>query len=240
MAEKVTKKNATMTLVTDLFVKLTNLYKDAYFIRNRIFISGNEPSDRILGIPMCHLEPKYKEALEKLVGREVCFYIPSIQNTKKWLQEQTELEPTDEIREQVKKNFIKTVQNEEVSGKMLMKATEIEERFNPITKKVRWWQCIGDNDELVKTVFDLKAIFNFPIADSEDSSDNGSFVTISKQILPLVTEKNIKNAYIGTTGKIDDDDDLMEVLLDFRFTHFRMMIVYQIVVLPWEPDEGDC
>jgi hypothetical protein len=31
----------------------------------------------------------------------------------------------------------------------------------------------------------------------------------------------------------------MEVMVDFRFTHFRMMIIYNVIVLPWEPlDDG--
>lgn len=245
---KVTKKNATMTRVTDLFVKLSNLYKDAYIIRGSIVIPGNEVSERILGTLMCTLEPDYKEAFAAFGGDVGCLYVPSVVDMKKWLQEKSseELEPTAEIIEEATYYMTPVIVEEKIAA-CVSQVEAIEERFNPVHgDKIRWWRCIGENQELIETIFGLKSIFNYPITippeelNGKEVQETDTLITISKQLLPLVTEKNIRNAYIGTTGKrSEQDDELMEVLLDFRFSHFRMMIIYNIVVLPWEPDADD-
>lgn len=239
---KVTKKNATMTLVTDLFVKLSNLYNDIYIIKNTFIVAGKNPSDKILGSLECVIEQKYQDALTALVGKTKCIYVESVVDTKKYLQGvANELEPTDEIKEKTKK-YLKEITDEKVIKKQLDTISAFDDRFNPsdiITRDcpVRWWSCIGDNAELIETVFELKSIFNLPIEvenDTDETQTEETYVTIAKQLLPLVTETNINNAYIGTTGKRHGaDNDLLEVMLDFRFTHFRMMIIYNIVVLPW-------
>lgn len=228
-----TKKSATMTLVTDLMVKLSNLFKDCYLIRNKILVAGNTPSDKILGTLMCTLEERYKEALTTLIGKGGCFYIASVQDTKKYLQEQKEWEPTEEIKHEIKK-YIVSISDTERLEEVTAKVVSVEERFNPETGKIHWWQCIGTNEELVDAIFNMRAIFDMPI--SSDEGADGTVVTISKQLLPLVTEKNIQNAYIGTPGK-EDNDELMEVMLDFRFTHFRVMIIYKVVVLPADENQ---
>ena len=244
---KVTKKNATMTLCTDIFVKLSNLYNDLYIVKNSFIIAGKNPSERILGPVMCVAETTYKDALKKLVGEKPCFYVVSIDDTKKWLKsvlESNELEPTEEIREKAKE-YIKEVTSKDEIEKCVNRISEFDDRFNPVDlvsneHPVRWWSCLGENAELVETLFDLKGIFDYPIETDPSKADTPqsekTYMTIAKQLLPLVTEKNIQNAYVGTTGiRHGDDDELLEVMLDFRFTHFRMMIIYNLVVLPWVP-----
>lgn len=240
---KVTKKNATMTLVTDLFVKLSNLYNDIYIIKNTFIVAGKNPSDKILGSLECVIEQKYQDALTELVGKTACVYVESVVDTKKYLQDASanDLEPTDEIREKAKEH-IKEITDEKIIKKQLDTISAFDDRFNPsdiISREnpVRWWSCIGENAELIETVFELKSIFDLPIeveSDQDETQTEETYVTIAKQLLPLVTETNINNAYIGTTGKRHGtDNDLLEVMLDFRFTHFRMMIIYNIIVLPW-------
>lgn len=242
-----TKKDATMTLVTDLFVKLSNLYNDAYVVKGSFIIAGEEPSTRILGSLMCNVETKYKDALKELVGEKPCFYIPSIPETKKWLQGVTkdELEPTEEIKEKVQE-FIKEVSDKELIEKQVQTISEFENKFYPTDlvegkNPIYWWSCLGENAELVETIFSLKRIFDYPIETKPENADTPqsekTYMTISKQLLPLVTEKTVQDAYIGTTGvRHGKDDELLEVMVDFRFSHFRMMIIYNLVVLPWMPD----
>lgn len=244
---KVTKKNATMTLCADLFVKLSNLYNDAYIVKNAFIIAGKNPSERILGPLMCVAEAKYKDAFKELMGEKPCFYIPSIVDTKKWLQSvvaANELEPTEEIKEK-SKQYVKEITDKDEIEKCVNTISEFDDRFNPVDlvsneHPVRWWSCLGENAELVETVFDLKGIFDYPIETNPSTADTPqsekTYMTIAKQLLPMVTEKNIQNAYVGTTGiRHGDDDELLEVMVDFRFTHFRMMIIYNLVILPWIP-----
>lgn len=244
---KVTKKNATMTLVSDLLVKLSNLYNDVYIVKNAFIIAGKNPSERILGPLMCVVESKYKEAFTELMGEKPCFYIPSVVDAKKWLKDTTteELEPTEKIKEEVKA-FIKEITDKDEIDRCVNRISEFDDKFNPTDlvsneNSVRWWSCLGDNADLIETVFDLKGIFDFPIetkpSESGTAQSEKTYMTIAKQLLPLVTEKNIQNAYVGTTGiRHGDDDELLEVMVDFRFTHFRMMIIYNLVVLPWMSD----
>ena len=255
------KKDATMTLVKDLFVKLANLYEDAYIVKNSFVIAGEHPSERILGPLMCTIESGYRDALKRLVGEKPCFYIANIVETKKWLQEklEEELEPTETIKDD-SVQFIVPKEDKDTIDKCVNTISEFEDRFNPVDlisndHPVRWWSCLGDNAELIETVFNLKGIFDLPIeiepteenAESSNTEESKventtTYITIAKQLLPLVTEKNIQNAYVGTTEvRHGDDDELLEVMLDFRFTHFRMMIIYNLVVLPWATIEtGSC
>jgi hypothetical protein len=244
------KAKTNLNLSRDLFVKLSNLFNDCYIVNMTYVVAGENPSDRILGTALCIIEPTYRDALVSLLKgmKKDCIYVKDITEIKKWMQNLLDESPddyevlSDDTYKLCLEDFIKddiTVEQ----GKELKKQIEtIEEKFASCNS--RWWSCIADNEEALQAIFASKAIFDYPLAvpnnDTTESETEKIGVSVSKQLLPLVDQKNVRHAYIGTNGTlIEGAPDIMEVMVDFRFTHFRMMLLYNVIVLPWEPsDDG--
>lgn len=219
----------------DLIVKLKNIYKDVYIFRYTFCVPGEDAPDSIVGDILCELEPTYKKAVEELFSGIECIYIPSVGNLREILKE---FNNDPEAEYQYRNLDEEAKERGEISyfGGAVKIVTEnledylrfitgFEESFND---SKRTWSCIADNDALVATIYNDKAIFNLPI-----EKDGEEYVTIAKQLLPLITEKTVQNAFINVT-KSESHEGLYEVLIDFRFTHFRMEAIYTMIPLPFE------
>lgn len=265
---KVRKKDRPLVRTADLMVKLTKLYNDIYIVRGRMIVAGFNPPDRILGTVMCTLKPEYEEALAEIISVSDLVYVADITETKKWLQEKSDVEEiTDEIKEEAKKFFVKNEDKKEIE-RIRQKIEDFEEKFNPMdANKVRWWNCLSECEAMLESIFERKTIFDYPISipkaledvdektiiqqkteiesgnemisEAVTKEEDGTIkatVTMSTQLLPLITEKTVNNAYIGTAGLMEGQKDILEVLLDFHFELFRMMIVYRVIIVPPEDD----
>jgi hypothetical protein len=213
-------------------------------------VAGENPSDRILGTALCIIEPDYRDALVSLLKgmKKECIYIKDITEIKKWMQELLDTNPndydalSDDTYKVCMENFIDEKVDKDKVSVLMKKIETIEEKFAACNS--RWWSCIADNEEALQAIFGAKAIFDYPLAVPHNDTTENEYerigVSVSKQLLPLVDAKNVRHAYIGTNGTlIEGAPDIMEVMVDFRFTHFRMMIIYNVIVLPWEPlDDG--
>ena len=224
----------------DLIVKLKNIYKDVYIFRHSFCVPGEESPESVVGDLMCILEPKYKEAVEALFPGVECIYISSVGDLREILKVYNNdpnsyyhhEETTNKMRGN-KENIYFTgavvVEKPEKIKDCLDFVTSFEERFND---EKRTWSCIGDNEELVKTIYTDKAIFNLPIEETKKEDGSYEYITIAKQLLPLITEKTISNAFINVM-KSKDYPELYEVLIDFRFTHFQLEGFYNIIPIPF-------
>lgn len=243
-----TKSKCNLNLVRDMFVKLSNLFNDCYVCNMTYVVAGENPSDRILGTALCIIEPEYRDALIGLLKgvKKECIYAKDISEIKKWLQELLDNNPddyevlSDDTYKLCMEDFINDIDDAERVKSLKKNIESIEEKFAACNS--RWWSCIADNEGALQAIFGAKAIFDYPLAvPNNDTIENGHDkigVSVSKQLLPLVNEKNVRHAYIGTNGKtIEGAPDIMEVMVDFRFTHFRMMLIYNVIVLPWEPED---
>lgn len=234
---KVTKGSSTIPMVTDLFVKLTKLFDDMYIIRGSILIPGSRPSEGILGNVMCRLEPNYAEAFQKFAEGKSVLYIGSVKKMKEWLQTKPEWEPTDEIRWESSQYMVEITKEESIEAQ-INRATEFENRILPPDGKMHWRKCIGEDKKLLETLFGISGIFDMPIFYDAKDKEPGTVMSMAKQLLPLISEKNATVAYIGTTGKrTGDNDELLDVVLDCRLPYFQMCILYTVMILPWTPEK---
>jgi hypothetical protein len=243
------KAKSNLNLVRDLFVKLSNLFNDCYIVNMTYVVAGENPSDRILGTALCIIEPDYRDALVKLLKgmKKDCIYVKSTNEIKTWMQSLLDVPAeydvlSDNAYSICMTQFMNEKLDKDKVSELKKTIESIEEKFAACNS--RWWSCIADNEEALQAIFASKAIFDYPLAVPNNDTTENEYekigVSVSKQLLPLVNEKNVRHAYIGTNGKtIEGAPDIMEVMVDFRFTHFRMMLIYNVIVLPWEPtDDG--
>lgn len=216
----------------DLVVKLKNIYKDLYIFRHSFCVPGEGLPNSVVGDLMAILEPKYKEAVESLFPGVECIYVPSVGDLRDILKEYNK-DPNLFSQENVdseNKHFNGTViEKPEKAKDCLNFVTLFEGRFND---DKRTWSCIGNNEELITTIYTDKAIFNLPIEETKKEDGTCEYITLAKQLLPMVTEKTITNVFINVM-KSKEYPELYEVLVDFRFTHFQLEGFYNIIPIPF-------
>lgn len=88
------------------------------------------------------------------------------------------------------------------------------------------WEKLSDKKELIDTIFNQKRIYELKIPNSDH------YITVAKQLFPLVTEKNMEEAYICLSD--NDEFGLYTLRVDFMFTHFRIQAIYHCI--PLNPD----
>lgn len=230
------KKNVSpFTPLADLFVKLQKVYKDVYFFRGVYCIPGVEDATGVVGDILCVLEPKYRDAVKMLFPEEECIYVTSTKELKEDLQQKIKDEVTfDEgiDKKTLYGDFIKTYEGDQKQEKVNLCTSfvdKIEKRvFTDDTERV--WDCLGSNPELISAFFTDKRVFNYPIV-TKERQEPEEYVTIAKQMIPLVSESNIGVSFISIE-KSEEQPELYEILIDFRFSHFRMNALYYVLPLP--------
>lgn len=224
----VKKEMKPIQIFEDLVVKLKNIYKEMYFFRYSFCVPGEDIPDSVVGDILCELEPQYKECVKALFDGIECIHIPSIGTLREVIKTYLENGESDLSNEAVREYLFSSEAVEKVTEKTedsLKFVTRFEEFFND-SKRV--WSCIGDNESLIETIYDKKGIFNFPIGKNGEE-----YVTIAKSMIPIITEKTVSNAFINVQES-KEYEGLYEVLIDFKFTHFRMECVYTNIPLPFE------
>ena len=86
---------------------------------------------------------------------------------------------------------------------------------------------MGLNKDLIQSIYRDKRIFNMPIP-KKSEDDKESYITIAKQLFPIVTEKTIDGAFMNLS--MDEKyENLYVLLIDFLFTHFRFQAIYHFI-----------
>ena len=89
------------------------------------------------------------------------------------------------------------------------------------------WENMGLNKDLIQSIYRDKRIFNMPIP-KKSEDDKESYITIAKQLFPIVTEKTIDGAFMNLS--MDEKyENLYVLLIDFLFTHFRYQAIYHFI-----------
>lgn len=117
--------------------------------------------------------------------------------------------------------YVLPIEEEEILTACREKISLFTEEF----QKPLIWENMGLNCDLIKSIYQDKRIFNMPIP----KKDNGeSYITIAKQLFPIVTEKTIDGAFMNLRED-ETYEDLYILLIDFMFTHFRFQAIYHSV-----------
>ena len=89
------------------------------------------------------------------------------------------------------------------------------------------WENMGLNKDLIQSIYRDKRIFNMPIP-KKSEDDKESYITIAKQLFPIVTEKTIDGAFMNLS--MDEKyENLYVLLIDFLFTHVRFQAIYHFI-----------
>lgn len=229
---KIIKKNSPLVLVTDLFVKLGNLFDDCYFLcsSEHLYVCDKSGSEKIFGDALCDLTPAYVEAVKAFFDEIPSCFSSNIDATKNWLKSQTELIPTEEVKTEAKKYFI----NDEKSiNDVKDYASGVEKSFFPTDKELKWL-CLGDDEIVVREVVVEKNFTQIQL--NRLSGDNEIHnVTITPYMLPMITDKNIKNCFIACPD-YGADETVLDILIYTDFVPFRLMMTYIAVTLEWDEE----
>lgn len=195
----------------DLMVKMTKVYKDFYYWNGYCFAGPTSKESR-LGTITCQLTPIYKEIFEAFVCTEdkKDVYLVVVADAKAAI-DNGEMVPKTVIPKE-------SIQTAGMIGG-LNKTTALFQRSDIV------WTPLSTDEALKQKLYTENMIYQKEIIDNGEKKH----ITVAKQLLPLVSIKNIEKAYMY----IDDDDvegtHLKRILIDFDFTHFRMMCIYHAV-----------
>ena len=96
----------------------------------------------------------------------------------------------------------------------------IENTINEFNQDLIWIPA-SEQPDLVETIFDNKKNYELIVNDI-------SFI-IGKPLLPVITKKNITNLMFN--AEYDNDLELNVLRMDFRFTHFQLLMKYYALKL---------
>lgn len=217
----VKKEKDQVAMLRGLFVKLKSVYKKDMYLFNKSFcIVGDIGDEDAIGMIVCILEPQYKEAIETVLLKDV---EPSILYEVQVPSIPKAIDSGDKLP-------VKAITNQNKIKSISQKISDITEKFN---KDDLIWKNLGEDEELIKTLFEKKLIFKMPIARGEKTgSTKDEYITISSQMIPLCTAKTISSAFIHYE-QVDDYEDLYMVQIKFKFTHFYMEAIYYVIMLPF-------
>lgn len=200
----------------DLLVKLRKVYKDVYIINGSYCLGGNETEEDSLGDIVCILEDKYQEILKKVIDKPAIYLKPD--DVKKAL---------DGFDEKLPIKTIAKIEEDELLKRL-------ESFNNDFLSETAIWKNVGEDENLMQTLFVDKRLYMLPVSlfDKENTTD---YVTIAKQFVPSMTEKNATSVFM-TLEKVEEED-IYKILFDFTFTHYRFQAVYHALALPLEEEE---
>ena len=214
------KEVSPLAIFRDLCVKLSRVFKDVYIVRNKYCIGGKVSDEEALGEILCILEPKFSDAILNLLGENKVsyFFIPDIKEAK---------EKIDEGIEFLDLPFSWVVDTKTIE-ELQKKITMFDSSFN---KEGIIWENLGEKEDLIKAIYVDRQIFNLPI--EVQNGEPKEYITIAKQMIPIVTEKTINGAFLHL-HKDEEYENLFIIYIDFQFTHFRFHAIYHAIPTPFE------
>lgn len=197
------KEKTSRELYLDMLTKIKSVFnKDIYIYNRRYIIAGNESYNNIIGNIYCKLNTNYDFFSDLPVNtNNSIIYIPSV---------------VDE-----KKTEVGTLANVVDNDLEIHKVNKIINQFNDIPSEFIIWKKLTEqlSDEAISLIFNENNCYNLQC--------NSKEITISKQILPLVTAKNIDD--VTFSFKIDDENKINKILFLIMHKYFDIYALYKFI-----------
>jgi len=198
------KEKSSRELYLDMLTKIKSVFnKDIYIYNRRYIIAGNESYNNIIGNIYCKLNTNYDffSDLPVNTNNNIIIYIPSVVDEKK-----TEVGTLAHI-----------VDND----LEIHKVNKIINQFNDIPSEFIIWKKLTEqlSDEAISLIFNENNCYNLQC--------NSKEITISKQILPLVTAKNIDD--VTFSFKIDEENKINKILFLIMHKYFDIYALYKFI-----------
>lgn len=196
------KEKTSRELYLDMLTKIKSVFnKDIYIYNRRYIIAGNESYNNIIGNIYCKLNTNYDFFSDLPVNTNNIIYIPSV---------------IDE-----KKTEVGTLAHVVDNDLEIHKVNKIINQFNDIPSEFIIWKKLTEqlSDEAISLIFNENNCYNLQC--------NSKEITISKQILPLVTAKNIDD--VTFSFKIDDENKINKILFLIMHKYFDMYALYKFI-----------
>ena len=197
------KEKTSRELYLDMLTKIKSVFnKDIYIYNRRYVIAGNESYNNIIGNIYCKLNTNYDFFSDLPVNtNNNIIYIPSV---------------VDE-----KKTEVGTLAHVVDNDLEIHKVNKIINQFNDIPSEFIIWKKLTEqlSDEAISLIFNENNCYNLQC--------NSKEITISKQILPLVTAKNIDD--VTFSFKIDDENKINKILFLIMHKYFDIYALYKFI-----------
>lgn len=197
------KEKTSRELYLDMLTKIKSVFnKDIYIYNRRYIIAGNESYSNIIGNIYCKLNTNYDFFSDLPVNsNNSIIYIPSV---------------VDE-----KKTEVGTLAHVVDNDLEIHKVNKIINQFNDIPSEFIIWKKLTKqlSDEAISLIFNENNCYNLQC--------NSKEITISKQILPLVTAKNIDD--VTFSFKIDDGNKINKILFLIMHKYFDIYALYKFI-----------
>lgn len=197
------KEKTSRELYLDMLTKIKSVFnKDIYIYNRRYIIAGNESYNNIIGNIYCKLNTNYDFFSDLPVNsNNSIIYIPSV---------------VDE-----KKTEVGTLAHVVDNDLEIHKVNKIINQFNDIPSEFIIWKKLTEqlSDEAISLIFNENNCYNLQC--------NSKEITISKQILPLVTAKNIDD--VTFSFKIDEGNKINKILFLIMHKYFDIYALYKFI-----------
>lgn len=197
------KEKTSRELYLDMLTKIKSVFnKDIYIYNRRYIIAGNESYNNIIGNIYCKLNTNYDFFSDLPVNtNNSIIYIPSV---------------VDE-----KKTEVGTLAHVVDNDLEIHKVNKIINQFNDIPSEFIIWKKLTEqlSDEAISLIFNENNCYNLQC--------NSKEITISKQILPLVTVKNIDD--VTFSFKIDEENKINKILFLIMHKYFDIYALYKFI-----------
>lgn len=197
------KEKTSRELYLDMLTKIKSVFnKDIYIYNRRYIIAGNESYNNIIGNIYCKLNTNYDFFSDLPINtNNNIIYIPSV---------------VDE-----KKTEVGTLANVVDNDLEIHKVNKIINQFNDIPSEFIIWKKLTEllSDEAISLIFNENNCYNLQC--------NSKEITISKQILPLVTAKNIDD--VTFSFKIDEENKINKILFLIMHKYFDIYALYKFI-----------
>nr|DAK51313.1 MAG TPA: hypothetical protein [Caudoviricetes sp.] len=197
------KEKSSRELYLDMLTKIKSVFnKDIYIYNRRYVIAGNESYGNIIGNIYCKLNTNYDFFSDLNINTSNnIIYIPSVVDEKKVEVGTLAVEVNNDLE--------------------IHKVNKIINQFNDIPSEFVIWRKLTDqlSDEDISLIFEENNCYNLQ-CDSKE-------ITISKQILPLVTIKNIDD--VTFSYKIDNENKINKILFLIMHKYFDIYALYKFI-----------
>lgn len=190
---------STKTNFRNLLVKLSSIYStDFYIIHNQYIMAGDKSEENNSGYYICELSLDMISICKELFEPDRIYYIKHIKNAKDNLNDNIVL---------IDKNKEKDIMNK-------------FNKYHSLLSSITSWSSLSLSDDEIKKIFTE----NLSIELFENNKDIPT-VTISKSLIPMITDKKINDLYY-TTKK---DNEIYYLFLSYNSDYFRLDMIYNYI-----------